>query len=268
MFTRNKLGVAGWIFGNLPLKTVVQQAANLNFAGLTLQAGLGGCAVAEAKQMIGAAGLEIFALTPLNVDLAHPDDQVRQTAVNHYLSLLDVAAEVGCPLVVCQGMRGRTQPIAGLAEERELLITAVSHLAQRAQEQNLSLALNVCNRYESHLFNTCADALSLVDQIGAHNVGVVLSAFHMNIEEQDAAAAIGLANGRLSLYHVSDSNRQAVGRGHLKLGLHLWALENIGYSDPIIVECLPPGSNPLAPIYDDQSLALLETYLQETRSWF
>ncbi|MEM7111011.1 MAG: sugar phosphate isomerase/epimerase family protein [Chloroflexota bacterium] len=265
MFTKNKIGVATWIFGKRPLTEIAQRAADLNFAGVALFADLASYSAAEAKQILGEHGLEIFALTPPEVDLAHPDAQVRQAAIDAYLALFDFAAAVDCPLVLCQGLVGRTRPFSTRDEEIGLFRTAVSRLAQRAQAQNIRFALNVLNRYETHLFNTCSDALALIDDIGADNLGVSLGAFHMNMEEQDAMAAINKANGRFALYHVSDSNRQAIGRGHLKLGLQLWALENIGYDGPIIVECLPPKSSPATLAHDD---AQLETHLRESRSWF
>jgi sugar phosphate isomerase/epimerase len=90
----------------------------------------------------------------------------------------------------------------------------------------------------------------------------------MNIEEQDAGAAIRSVGDRLWLYHMADSNRQGIGRGHTKLGLHLWGLEDIGYTGAIIFECVAPGANPFAPIKDEHSLMWVETYLQESRSWF
>ncbi|NIV38357.1 MAG: sugar phosphate isomerase/epimerase, partial [Anaerolineae bacterium] len=45
-------------------------------------------------------------------------------------------------------------------------------------------------RYESHLLNTAAQAVEFVRQVHAPNVGVLLDAYHMNIEEADPAAAI------------------------------------------------------------------------------
>lgn len=263
MFTKNKIGVATWVFGKRPLSEIAQRAAKLNFDGVSLAIDPTEYSASEAKQILTDAGLEIFALSPPPVDLAHPDEGTRQTAVTTYLNLIDFASEIGAPLVLCQGLIGRTRPISTTVAELELFKTAVSQLAQHAQGQNIKLVLNVLNRYETHLYNTCAAALSLIDEIGTENMGVALGAFHMNIEEQDAAAAINAANGRFALYQVADSNRQAIGRGHIKLGLQLWALENIGYDDPIIVECLPPASHHNA--IDQQQL---NKHLRESRSWF
>ena len=110
--------------------------------------------------------------------------------------------------------------------------------------------------------------MKLVDGIGLDNVGVMLNAFHMNIEEQDAATVMRQAGDRLWLFAMSDSNRRAIGQGHIKLGNHLWALEDIGYSGPIILECLPPGQNLFSMDEGADLLEVLESYLRDSRSWF
>jgi sugar phosphate isomerase/epimerase len=202
------------------------------------------------------------------VDVSASSPTVRQSAIGHYLKLVDFAAELNHPLLICRGVKGRNQPFSTVVEEMGLLVTAVRQIAQYAAEKEVRLVIEVLNRYESHLVNTGAAALELLDNVGLANVGVMLNAFHMNIEEQDEAAVMRQAGDRLWLFAMSDSNRRAIGQGHLKLGNHLWALEDIGYKGPIILECLPPGSNSLRPAADEASLEILESYLRDSRSWF
>jgi sugar phosphate isomerase/epimerase len=127
--------------------------------------------------------------------------------------------------------------------------------------------IEVLNRYEAHLLNTAAEAVRFVNDLGAENVGILLDAYHMNIEEADPAAALRLAGERLWLYHAADSNRQGIGRGHTDFGAQLAALADIGYAGPIILECIAPGPDPFTAIKDEHSLNWLEIYLQESRAW-
>jgi D-psicose/D-tagatose/L-ribulose 3-epimerase len=106
-----------------------------------------------------------------------------------------------------------------------------------------------------------------VAEVGSDHVGILLDAYHMNIEEADPAAALRLAGERLWLYHAADSNRQGIGRGHTDFGAQVAALVDIGYVGPIILECTAPGPDPFAAIKDEHSLGFLETYLQESRNW-
>jgi D-psicose/D-tagatose/L-ribulose 3-epimerase len=247
------------------LEEIAGRLAELAFDGVELMGDLSAYSAVEAKGVLADNGLEAFSLTPDNVDLAHPDAAVRVQAVDYYLQLLDFAVEVGNPLVSCHGFVGRVRPLTTLAEERALLLEAVGQIADRAKSNGLRLVFEVLNRYESHLVNTGQEALAFIDDLAKDNVGVLLDAYHMNIEEADPAGALRKAESKLWLYHAADSNRQAVGRGHTDFEGQLGALEDIGYQGPIILECTAPGPDPFTPIKGDDYLTWLETYLRE--SW-
>lgn len=268
MLLRPQLGVATWTFGELPLADIARRVAALAYDGVTLRGDLAQLTAVTTRTILADHALQLFALTPMNVDLAHPDTAERQQALDYYTRLLDFAAEAGSPLVSIEPYIGRIRPWATLAAEMTWLVTAVSYLANEAQQRHLRLTFGVRNRYETHLINTGAAAQHLLEMVGRDNVGLTLSAFHMNIEEQDAATTIRQAGSRLLLYHMADSNRQAIGRGHTKLGVHLWALEDAGYTGPMMMECLPPGSDPVTAVANDSARTLLETYLHECRRWF
>lgn len=268
MWTKQKLGVAAWTMGPRPLLDIAARIQALNYDGLTLTIDPEQDTAVTITQTLRANNLELFAIAPPEVDVAHAETAVRQQAITQYLKLVDFAAEAGHPLVICRGMKGRIEPVAAWDEEMGLLVTAVTQIARYAAQKEVRLVIEVLNRYETHLINTGAAAMELVDRIGLDNVGVMLNAFHMNIEEQDAAAVMRQAGDRLWLFAMSDSNRRAIGQGHIKLGNHLWALEDIGYNGPIILECLPPGQNPFYPAGDADSLEIWESYLRDSRSWF
>lgn len=268
MWTKQKLGVAAWTMGSRPLPDIAARIQALNYDGLTLAVDPERDTAVTIKQTLNDYSLELFAIAPPEVDAAASSAAVRQQAIAHYLQLVDFAADLCHPLLICRGMKGRNQPFSTVKEEVELLATAVRQIAQYAAEKEVRLVIEVLNRYETHLVNTGTAALVLLDNIGLDNVGVMLNAFHMNIEEQDEATVMRQAGDRLWLFAMSDSNRRAIGQGHLKLGNHLWALEDIGYEGPIILECLPPGSNSLRQAEDEASLEILESYLRDSRSWF
>jgi sugar phosphate isomerase/epimerase len=263
-----ELGVCTWTFGSRPLGDIARRLVDLAFDGVELAGDLSRYSASEVGQILGHHDLKLFSLTPDNVDLAHPDTTVRQAALDYYLRLLDFAAAVGgAPLVSCHGYVGRVRPVTTMVEERTLLVEAVRYLARTAQARMLRLVFEVLNRYESHLINTAVEALDLVHDVAMDNVGIVLDAYHMNIEEPNPAEAIRQAGERLWLYHAADSNRQGIGRGHIEFGDQLRALQGIGYGGPIIIECTAPGPDPFQAIKDENSLSWLETYLWESREW-
>lgn len=120
----------------------------------------------------------------------------------------------------------------------------VSLISVRAEELGLRIALEGLNRYESHLLNTAVQLRSFVNAVGSSAVGILLDTYHMNIEEDDLAGAIQTAGDKLFLFHVADSNRRALGRGHIQFSDVLRGLEQANYSGPIIVECTAPGPDP------------------------
>jgi sugar phosphate isomerase/epimerase len=61
----------------------------------------------------------------------------------------------------------------------------------------------------------------------------------MNIEEVDVAAALRSAGNRLGHVHFVDSNRRAMGMGHLDPRPVVAALRDIGYGGYLSAEAFP-----------------------------
>ena len=267
MTRSRKLGACTWLFGDRPLGEIARRVKALGFDGVELMGDLTRSSATEAARVLREEGLEVLSITPADVDLAHPDANVRAGAVDYFLRLLDFCAEIDRPLVGCHGLVGRVRAISTQAEERAVFLEAVRQIAARARPMGLRLVMEVLNRYEAHLLNTAAEAVQFVTDVGAENVDILLDAYHMNIEEANPADAIRQAGKHLGLYHVADSNRQGVGRGHTDFGAQAAALHEIGYTGPVIVECTAPGPDPFTPIKGDDSLFWLETFLLESHEW-
>jgi len=273
------------MFGDLPLEEIARRLEVLGFDGVELMvpaswpagasqdgqgAGIGDLTLyeaGEARRILAGHGLQVLSLTPADVDLPHPEAGVRREALDYYYRLLDFAAALDRPLVGCHGCVGRIRAISSQAEEYELFVEGVRRVAERARPMGLRLAMEVLNRYEAHLLNTADQALKFVADVGADNVGLLLDAYHMNIEEADPAGALRQAGDRLYLYHVADSNREAVGRGHTDFPAQMQALRHGGFGGPIVIECVAPGPDPFTAIKGPDSLTWLETYLGESVRW-
>ena len=74
------------------------------------------------------------------------------------------------------------------------------------------LGMEVLNRYEGYILNTCEEAIDFVDEIGSSHVKIMLDTFHMNIEETNMADAIP-QGGRQAGTSPSGENRTAWCRG-------------------------------------------------------
>jgi D-psicose/D-tagatose/L-ribulose 3-epimerase len=140
----------------------------------------------------------------------------------------------------------------------------VRRIGRRAEELGIDVAMEVLNRYEAHFLLTSDEGVRFVEAVGSPNVGILLDTFHMNIEEKDLVSAIHHAGGHLRLFHVADSNRQAVGRGHTHFIPIFRALKDIGYTGSIVVENVAPGPDPFTPLKGEDPIGSVETYLEET----
>ncbi len=167
-----------------------------------------------------------------------PDAAARAAALDYYRRLVDFAAEIGGAIVSFHGLVGRIAPLASMAEEEELLARSLRSVCEHARPAGVRIVYEVLNRYESHLVNTGQAALALIERVGADNL--CRPARRLSHEHRGggtAAEAIRAVGRRLGLFHVADSNREGIGRGHTDFAGIARALDAIGYQGPVIVEC-------------------------------
>jgi sugar phosphate isomerase/epimerase len=111
-----------------------------------------------------------------------------------------------------------------------------------AHRPSVRLALEPLNRYESRLIHTVEDAVSVLDRVGAENLGILFDTFHANIEEISIRDAIHRAGDRLVHVHLADSNRFVPGYGHLDFAEVWRSLDDVGYDRALVLEPLPRPS--------------------------
>lgn len=128
-----------------------------------------------------------------------------------------------------------TQPI-DKAGDWERSVKNVREVGRMAADHGVHFCLEVLNRFEGYLLNTCAEAVQFVDQVGLPNVHVMLDTFHMNIEEDDMADAIRLAGKRLGHFHTGECNRRVPGKGRMPWREIGQALREIGYDGNVCME--------------------------------
>ncbi len=263
-----KYGVCTWTFGNQDFATTAATIAELGLDGVELLGDLDLYSAQEAKRILDDNGLEVFSLTPADPDLTHPDRAVRDAAVDYYYRLIEFGAEFGQPLVSCHGLVGRIKPLVTQAEEDAWMVEAVRKIGERAQQAGLKVVFEVLNRYETHQIHNHVQAGELIKQVGLDNVGILLDAYHMNIEEDNPAEALANTASNLWVYHVADSNRAGVGHGHTDFKAQVASLKQIDYSGPVIFECTTPGPNPFTPEKDGAWREVLKDYLRDSLAWF
>jgi len=121
---------------------------------------------------------------------------------------------------------------AGVAQSVDIL----RQVAETAAKSDITLVLEVVNRYETNVLNTAAQGVEMCKRIGAPNVKVHLDVYHMNIEESDIPSAIMETGSHLGYFHTGDSHRGYMGSGSIDLAGVFRALVRSGYQGPITFE--------------------------------
>lgn len=116
-------------------------------------------------------------------------------------------------------------------------IANMRELADMAAAYDITLGMEVLNRFEGYILNTCEEAVEFVDKIGKDNIKVMLDTFHMNIEEESFSEAIKLAGSRLGHMHVGEPNRKCPHAGSRMPWEEIGnALHEINYNGTIVME--------------------------------
>ena len=115
-------------------------------------------------------------------------------------------------------------------------VANVKKVGKIARECGVDYCLEVLNRFEGYLLNTCAECKQFVEEVGEPAVKIMLDTFHMNIEEDDLCAAIRLAGDKLGHFHVGENNRRLPGKGNMPWHAIGESLRSIGYDKNIVME--------------------------------
>jgi D-psicose/D-tagatose/L-ribulose 3-epimerase len=175
-------------------------------------------------------------------DISSGDPELVARGEAHLNLALSVARDLGSPLltgVLFSALGKYPQPPSEAG--RWNCVRVLAALAERAAKSDMRLGLEAVNRYESNLVNTAAQALALIDDIGADNVVVHLDSYHMNIEEGDPASAVERCGERLGYVHAGESHRGYLGSGTVDFGALFTALARTGYDGVITFEAFTAG---------------------------
>jgi D-psicose/D-tagatose/L-ribulose 3-epimerase len=111
-----------------------------------------------------------------------------------------------------------------------------------AEGNSVIFNMEVVNRFEQFLLNTCDEALAYVEAVDSPNAMIMLDTFHMNIEEDFLGEAIQKAGDKLGHFHIGENNRMPPGYGHIPWTEVGAALRKINYQRYVVMEpFLMPG---------------------------
>ncbi|MEU9823229.1 sugar phosphate isomerase/epimerase family protein [Pseudonocardia alni] len=244
MTVTNPLGVHAlvWVGDTAPasIETAVAETAAAGYDLLELSLhDSANLDVAATRSALETAGLQIACSRGLafDADVSSDDPAVVERGAKLLADSLQLTREIGGTHFTgaLYSALGK-YPAPLTATGRANAVRVLRELAAEAATTGMTLGLEICNRYETNVINTCRDALRLADDIGFDNVLVHLDTYHMNIEEADLVRPVHEAGDRLGYVHVGENHRGYLGSGHLDFTAFFHALSDVGYTGPITFE--------------------------------
>lgn len=184
---------------------------------------------------VSDAGLEISAIGTgqawgeEGLSFTDPDLEIRQAAVERVKLHIDFLKEIKA-IIIIGLLRGKVKQGISFNVAYEWMYSAFSECCEYAEKNDVKIAFEPINRYETSLLNTIEDSLIFIEKIGSIKLGLLIDTFHMNIEEPSIEKSIQITKDRLFHFHYADSNRRYPGAGHLNFSSIISALYSIGYS--------------------------------------
>lgn len=151
---------------------------------------------------------------------------------------LDVAHALGCNTLcgVTYSTLGYRSGAAPTEAEYDAIARALKPVARRAADYGMTLGLEACNRYETHLLNTARQAMALIERIDEPALMIHLDTYHANIEEKSFADALADGRGRVRYVHLSESDRGVPGSGNVHWREVMTALKGARFSGDLVME--------------------------------
>ncbi len=232
---------ATWSDNQLPFLKKAHQVG-FDAAEISLLKG-GEIDVVSYREALDRLGLQPYCIMGLNAttDISSPDAVIQKKGIEYVKRALEAVARLGSPILCgLPYMQWLYFPPDGNFQGyRDRCATALREVAITASNLNVTICLEIINRYETFMFNTVAEGLSFLKQVDQPSVKLHLDTYHMNMEEDNIAAAIRLAGSQLGHFHCVASNRKLPGQGTINWQEIRQALDDIRYDGGLVIEAFP-----------------------------
>jgi len=208
--------------------------------------------IKETRKVLEDLELEVIicgAFGP-NRDLTNEDPAIHENCFQYIRECFDICNAWGAgflvgPMYAAVGKARMLSP-DDRKREWELAVSNLRKVCKIAGEQDLSIAIEPLNRFETDLVNTAEDVLRMVEDINHPSAKVILDSFHMTIEERDLKAAFHTVKDHLIHVQVSENYRGTPGTGLTPWKDLREGIQEIGYDGVVSIESFTPELKELA----------------------
>lgn len=198
----------------------------------------------ELRTLFEGEGIEIamyiaIFLSEIGLNLSCADEAKRKEYVMEYKNQIMLAQRIGAKRMPVGFIRGAKAENDNMDNCLDRLAKSLDELCDFASNKGIKLCLEPINRYEINTLNNVDECMDFIERYNLNKLGLLLDAFHMNIEEASIEGSILKAGKYIEHFHSPDSHRLATGTGHLNYNSILKTLKKVNYTGYLMVEAFP-----------------------------
>lgn len=218
----------------------IETAAKLGFDGVEISLlGMTDEKISNLRKIIESFGLEVTCTTGLakSDDIASEDASTRKRGIEYLNWAIDATCGLGSKLLsgVLYAPWGHFQP-GKKTDRMKRSADSLCKIETGLNNSDVTLGLEAINRFETDLLNTAQEACELARLINSPKIGVLLDAFHMNMEEKNIREALINTGDQLVHFHCVENDRGVPGSGHTPWDEIFAGLSKIGYDKWLTME--------------------------------
>tara|TARA_B100000945_G_C20425496_1_gene620304 strand:- start:2278 stop:3138 length:861 start_codon:yes stop_codon:yes gene_type:complete len=237
---------------NVDFHPFIDKASDIGFDVIELNAGTITLMTKEDRKSIKShaddRGIELSYVVGLQsqYDISSENLSTRKSGINFLQQMSEAIGEIGGGPVggIIYGSWPASLP-QNEHDKRPYVdrsIESMKEAIKSAEDNNVFFNMEVVNRFEQFIMNTCEEAIDYVKTIDSKNAKIMLDTFHINIEEDFFKESIVRANNYLGHFHIGENNRMPPGYGHIPWKEVADGLKKIAYQGYIVMEpFLMPG---------------------------
>ena len=242
-----------WVYSSFPvwvpsypIEEVIRRLARIGYDGIEIgcaaphawPAHLSSASRRELRSILDSEGLPAVSLLPApgggpGFNAASPIPEERKTTVEHYKEVVDLAADLGAPLVlyIAGWLVFGTTREEGWKRSRDCLVEIARHAATRG----ITIAVEPTSA-DSNLIETADDAIELMRASGQPNVKVMFDTYHALYRNEVASDYVYTMAPHLAHIHFADTDRLAPGDGETNWRSVMLAVLDIKYAGHLTME--------------------------------
>lgn len=172
------------------------------------------------------------------LSLSSSDKAVRTRAVQRIKEHIHLAAPFKSRIII-GSMRGKVESGVSREDTEAWLAESLHACLDEAKKHGVTVFLEAINRYETNLLNSVGETAQYIAANELTGIKILADMFHMNIEDVSFRESILENRDVIGHIHFVDSNRKAVGYGHIDAAEVVNALKEIGFDGYLSGEILP-----------------------------